>query len=173
MVRIPYGWHRQTGTQRSTMQRSGRIPSPGQENYWRQQLAELHASTPPITIPAAGHNRAAIGPHGAGEIWEVDLVQVFTSSQYAQAPLVVQQMDAQTAGTTATPPPPVVAQVWLSASGVLLHLLGQTTSGGNDTIGVSSPPLTAGQRITVQWYGANPGDSAWAVLKGTRTALDL
>jgi hypothetical protein len=80
---------------------------------------------------------------------------------------------AQQGGTTTTPPPPIVAQVWLSASGVLIHLLGQTTSGGNDTMGVSSPPLAAGQRITVQWYGANPNDNAWAVIKGTKTVLDV
>jgi hypothetical protein len=140
--------------------------------YWRQNMAHLNAATPSFTVPASGTVFRSIGPQGMGERWIVRDVQVQTSSQYKQPPLVIQQVQAQQAGSTVTPPPPIVAEVWRAVATQREILLATTNKGGYDSMGVSVQ-LTAGEQIMVIWYGANPGDTVQAIIKGTKIVLGV
>lgn len=170
MPRWPRGMHPAAGSQPALGGYAPRVQATGQVDYWRHQDAELHASAGPVTIPASGQAQAASGPQGTGERWYVTEVQVQTSSQVALPPLIVQQVRAQQAGLAVSPPPPITAQVWRAVAGQKERILAQTSQGGNDNIGVTVR-LAAGEQLLIIWYGAVPGDQAWAVLKGTKLVL--
>ena len=179
--RWPVGLHTPAGSQlaigASPMRRP---PATDQRDYWRHTVTELHAgasvvwATPPGQAPPpfnpAMPVSAGTGPQGVGERWLLAKVQVHTGAQYGQPPLVVQQIAGQAAGTTVVPPPPVVAQIWRAVAGQNTHLLGQTTSGGNDDVAVSQE-LSAGETVVVVWYGLATGMSAWFRLLGTKHTL--
>jgi len=159
-----------------------RVRATGQHKYWRRVQVPLHAQaaytfTPFVGIVPETPFTASTGPQGVGESWTVDLVQVQSGPFYGTAPLVVQQIQAQQQGSTLAPPPPIVAQVWLSVGGVNVHLLGQTPTGGNDDLDVGGVTLTAGERITVVWYNValvileDQIPSLWFVARGTKTVL--
>jgi hypothetical protein len=133
--------------------RSRRAPITHQRAYWHHQIADLHAATPTVLVSNAGNAASSVGPAGVGERWDVQLVQVLTSSGLAV-------------------PIPTTAQVWRSISGVLVNLLMQTQNGGYDDLGVQCPTLTAGEQIAVVWSSGVPGDSAWATIRGTKYVLD-
>lgn len=133
--------------------RARRIQVTGQSSYWRQTDVELKAATVPVTINAAGNAAAQIGPQGTGEVWQVTLVQVQVSP------------GLNTTGKTS-------AQIWRGAGGTTLNLLAITNQGGYDDLGVTGTPISAGEQIIVVWEGAHPGDSAWAVVEGTKTVLE-
>jgi hypothetical protein len=131
--------------------RARRIPVTYQRHYWHQNTADLHAATPPVIVSLAGAAASAIGPQGVGERWDVQLVQVSTSSGLAKV---------------------TQAQVWLAVAGQTIHLLMQTTNGGNDDLGVICPTISAGEQIAVIWSGGKPGDTAQAILRGTKHVLE-
>jgi hypothetical protein len=120
---------------------------------------------------------ASVGPTAAGERWAVDMVQVNTDGQTGSPPLVAEQIQAQIAGSTINPPPPVTAQVWLSVAGQFIHLLAQTSQGGYDNIGLGGQTVQAGEQISVQWWvseqitSANITSAGWFTLRGTRYTL--
>lgn len=182
MPRWPAGLHPASGSLWSSGGYPRRPQATGQGDYWRSAVADLHAGAavawPPtpggpgaIQFSPSAAMSASAGPAGVGERWLVDLVRVVTGAQVGLPPLVVQQVAAQITGTTTTPPPPVVAQVWLAVAGQNIHLLAQTTQGGNDDLAVGCPPLSAGEAIAVVWYGLAPGVPAWFSLRGTKTVL--
>lgn len=169
---------------------SYRLDPVGSEDYWRQTVADLTAGGtaaatvggpnlpngiifPDNSAPLQQQTTAvvSVGPQSIGERWDVSLVQVQTGSQAGQPPLVIQQVAAQAAGKTLTPPPPIVARVWRAVGGIPVHLLGVTSQGGYDTLGISCPTLAAGETILVVWYGAPKGDTAQVIIKGTKYAL--
>lgn len=184
MPRWPRGLHFQSGAQVS---RAGmvqpRVRAIPQHHYWRQVEVPLFASArwnfnlPIVGLFPTTPLTAATGPQGTGESWRVDLVQVQADSQFGTPPLVAQQINAQVQGTTTTPPPPVIAQVWLQVGGLNLHLLGQSTTGGNDGIDVGGVLVTPGEQIAVVWYNVVPQFLAhqilglWFVARGTKTVL--
>jgi len=172
MPRLPRGWHQQAGSMLPLGSPTYRATPVSPREFWRQTPAELHAATPPFTVPASGTVIRTIGPQGMGERWIVRDVQVQTSSQYKMPPLVIQQVQAQQAGSTVTPPPPVVAEVWRAVATQREILLATTNKGGYDSMGVSVQ-LSAGEQIMVIWYGANPGDTAQAIIKGTKIVLGV
>lgn len=151
MPRWPAGLHPQTGVQNADMRPPLRTAPIPQESYWRRATAELKAATPPVTVSAGGAAASLIGPAGVGEVWQVTLVQV----------------QVQPALNTRA----CTAQVWRAASGVLLNLLSSTSNGGFDDLGVTGPPLRAGEQIAVTWAGATPGNVAWATIEGVKFAL--
>ncbi len=178
MPRWPAGLHRAAGSIRAAGSPTFRQTPDDPKLYWRQTVSELHAGAQGVVVPgffsiqALIPARASAGPQGVGERWMVDVVQVQFPAQAGQPPLVVQQIAAQIGGTTTKPPPPIVAQVWLSAGGTDLHLLAQTTQGGNDDLSVACPPLSAGEAITVIWYGWFPATGLpWFRLRGTKITL--
>lgn len=146
-------------------------------------MTELHAAANVVLLPQflpfndpSFPVSASTGPQGSGEQWVVSQVQVQTSSQYGQPPLVVQQVVAQARGQTTSPPPPITAQVWHAIGGQPVYLLAQTGQGGNDNVGISCPALSAGEAIMVIWYGLSPRavvpfPSAWFALRGTKITL--
>ena len=121
-----------------------------QLNYWHNQVADLHAATPTVKINAAGAAATMAGPAGVGERWDVQIVHVQTSTGLAV---------------------PCTAQVWRAVSGMTVNLLMQTINGGMDDLGVICPVLTAGEQLAVVWAGADPDDSAWATIRGTKYVL--
>jgi hypothetical protein len=121
-----------------------------QLQYWHNQVADLHAATPTVKINQAGAAATMAGPMGVGERWDVQNVHVQTSTGLAV---------------------PCTAQVWRSVAGITVNLLMQTINGGLDDLGIVSPVLTAGEQIAVIWSGADPDDSAWAVIRGTKYVL--
>jgi hypothetical protein len=151
--RWPAGLHPAAGALPSAGGRARRIQVNHQRAYWHHQMADLHAATPTVIVNGAGRAASSAGPMGVGEKWDVQLVQVVTSSGLAV-------------------PVPTTAQVWRAMSGILLNLLMQTQNGGADDLGVICPILTAGESIAVVWSNGIPGDSAWATIRGTRHALD-
>jgi len=166
----------------ATGQRPRRPAVLPQHHYWRRTETELHAAAaavfPPfIPLGPVFSASATMGPTAAGEWWSVGMVQVQTNVGVGDPPLVAKQVQGQISGTTTNPPPPVTAQVWLSAAGVNLHLLGQTSQGSYDNIGLGGQEIRAGEAITVTWWLAAPFfgpdfvTGAWAVLRGTRHAL--
>lgn len=192
----PAGWHLAAGSVRALGGPSYRIQQTDQEGYWRHTTADLNAgasvvvSSTPATfnsdsngvsfgnaISSPGFPQTltvvAVGPQGTGERWDVSLVQVQTSSQIGLPPLVIQQVAAQAAGHTITPPPPIAVRVWRGAGGVPLHLLGSTNQGGYDTLGISCPTLSAGEQILTAFYSAAVGDTAQVIVKGLRYTLDI
>jgi hypothetical protein len=161
------------------------VARPGQQQYWRRVQVPLYAFAS-YRAPAgqfigpfsgAFGVTASTGPAGTGETWTVDLIQVQASAQFGAAPLVAQQIQAQQVGDTTTPPPPIIAQAWLAAGGTNIHLLGQTTSGGNDGIDVGGVDITPGERIAVVWYnvaglqGPTGALPLWFIARGTKTVL--
>jgi hypothetical protein len=145
---------------------------------------ELHAAastTPLVFVPLPGPVpgiSASVGPTATGEVWSVDMAQIQINLQYGDKPLVVQQVEAQALGTTTAPPPPVAAQVWLSAGGINMHLLAQTSQGGYDNVGLGGQQVRAGEAITVVWWLAGPFGAAvqtrgWFVVRGTRETLSV
>lgn len=156
MVRVLPGWHPQTGTARSSGGRVGQVarrpPARPQTAYWRQTAAELWAATPPVTVNAGGNAASFVGPAGVGEVWDVQLVQVNTTTIIT--------------GTGCT------AQVWRGVAGITQDLLFITQNGTFDNIGVTGRPIRAGEQIIVIWEGARPGDVATAQLTGTKTVLE-
>ena len=175
----PAGLHRPAGALRASGGRPQRFTAASQVRYTRRVTTILHAGA---TVPVAfwvggpfqpGQPIAAAGPQGAGERWSVDLVQVQTPGQYGQPPLVAQQITAQETGAVTTPPPPIVAQVWLAVGGVQVYLLGQTTTGGNDDLSVACPEIGPGEAISVIWYNLPLTLSApgWFTARGTKTVL--
>jgi hypothetical protein len=129
MPRLPRGWHQQAGSMLPLGSPTYRATPVSPRAFWRQTPAELHASTPPFTVPASGQVIRTIGPQGMGERWIVRDVQVQTSSQYKMPPLVIQQVQAQQQGHTVTPPPPVVAEVWRAVATQREILLATTDHG--------------------------------------------
>lgn len=170
MPRWPAGLHTAAGALPAVGGYRPRVQATGQIDYWRHQDAELHAACGPVTVPASGQAQAMTGPAGTGEVWYVTEAQVQTSSQVALPPLVVQQVRAQQAGQTVTPPPPITAQVWRAVAGQNERILMTTSQGGNDNLGVTAR-LSPGEQVAVVWYGAAPGDQAWAIVKGTKLVL--
>lgn len=177
MPRWRTGLHTAAGSQLAIGARPIRPQATDQRDYWRHAVAELHAGasiTWPSPLPSfspSAAKTASAGPQGAGERWVIDQVQVQSGAQVGQPPLVVQQIAGQTLGTVVVPPPPVIAQAWLAVAGQRLHLLAQTTTGGNDNLGVGQE-LSAGETVVVVWYGLAPGVSAWFRLRGTKYTLD-
>lgn len=181
MPRVPAGLHRQTGSGQPGAFRPQRYTAASQRQYWRRTASVLHAAansilvlgTPagPVGAAAAIPALAFAGPQGAGEQWDVDVVQVQLGGQFGQPPLVTQQVVAQALGTQAKQPPPVIAQAWLQVGGVNVYLLAQTSNGGNDALTVSCPLLSQGEGIAVVWYGWAPGTLPWMTLRGTRYTL--
>jgi hypothetical protein len=153
MPRVPAGWHVAAGSQAArTGVRARRIPVTGQARYWHLVDVELHASTLPATVTPAGTAVGMVGPAGTGERWDVTLVQVFTTSGLAV---------------------PAVAQIWRAVAGQTVNLLMQTGYGGSDDLSIAGPgTISAGEQIMVTWSKANPGDQAWAVLRGTKYVLE-
>lgn len=188
MPRWPGGLHRAGGTGVAYGGQPRRAPVPEQEGYWRRTTTALivGANAVPTTAFAPGgpsrpfaapiSQVAYAGPTTAGELWRVALVQVNMSGQYNTPPLVTQQQVAQANGSTSTPPPPIMAQAWLSAAGVNIHLLAQTTQGTYDTLDLGGQVITPGEAITVQWWSTTnspfPG-TGWIALRGTRSALSI
>jgi hypothetical protein len=162
--------------------RPQRIRVVDQEAYWRHTVAKLHASAVAafkgtfIPLEPYTPKIAQTGPVGTGERWFVDLVHVNVGSLYGQAPLVVQQINAQKNGIITTPPPPVVAQIWHTIGGLNVTLLGQTSQGGADALAVAAE-LEQGHMLTVMWFGlATPNlaslqNTAWYTATGTKTVL--
>lgn len=152
MVKIPPGMHLGAQSVRAYGGRARRIFATGQQNYWRTTDAELKAATVPVTVNAGGNAAAQVGPAGVGEVWQVTLVQVQVSPVLNTAP--------------------IVAQIWRGVGGITLNLLAITDNGGYDDMAVTGTPITAGEQIVVIWEGAPPGQSAWAVIEGTKTVLE-
>lgn len=132
--------------------RARRIQVTDQSSYWRQTDAELKAATVPVTVNAGGNAAAAVGPMGVGEVWQVTLVQVQVSPALNTVPIQV--------------------QVWRAVGGITLNLLAITDNGGYDDLAVTGTPISAGEQIAVIWEGAPHGQSAWAVIEGTKTVLE-
>lgn len=155
-----------------------------QAHYWRRMATELHAGASVTPVAAGGIGpsflpgalismTAAAGPQGAGEWWEVNLITV-TIGGTPVAPLVTQQISAQATAGTTTPPPPIVAQAWLAAGGMNLHLLAQTTQGGYDTLEAGGQQVHPGETISVTWWSTvGPGFPGLGsiVIRGTRHTL--
>jgi len=180
MPRWPAGLHAAAGSLPATGQRPIRPPAIPQHHYWRRVDTELHAMAAAdvqfIPLGPLFTFNASTGPTATGERWSVDMVQVLTDGHYGDPPLVAQQINAQITGTTNIPPPPITARVWLSAAGVNLHLLAQTSQGGNDNVGLGGQTVMPGEAITVEWwlaenFGAGFSDAFWFVLRGTRHTL--
>jgi hypothetical protein len=181
MPRWPAGLHAAAGSLPAAGQRPRRPAVTPQHHYWRRVDTELDASASvsPRFIPLGPvfSIQASIGPTAAGERWSVDMVQLNSDGLVGAPPLVAQQLQAQISGTTTAPPPPVVGQVWLSAGGVNLHLLAQTSQGGNDNVGLGGQPVTTGEAITVVWFLSETISTTafirtcWFVLRGTRHTL--
>lgn len=153
MPRIPSGMHLGAGSVRAYGGRARRIQITNQADYWRQTDAELKAATVPVRVNSAGNAAAAVGPAGVGEVWQVSLVQV--------------QVQPALLTNTKT-----IAQVWRGTGGITLNLLALTNNGGYDDLGVTGPPLRAGEQIIIIWSGATPGNTAWATIEGTKTVLE-
>lgn len=153
MPRWPAGLHRYSQSLPASGGVSLRMPVTHPARYWHHQVADLHAATPTVLINNAGNAASAVGPAGMGERWDVQLVQVLTSSGLGV-------------------PAPTTAQIWRAVSGVLVNLLMQSQNGGADDLGIQCPALSAGEQIAVVWSGGVPGDSAWATLRGTKYVLD-
>jgi hypothetical protein len=178
--RWPAGLHPAAGSLPATGQRPLRPAATPQHHYWRHVDTELHASAQiiPRFIPLGPlfSVSATAGPTATGERWSVDMVQVETDGHYGDPPLVGQQIQAQINGTGTIPPPPITARVWLSVAGVNLHLLAQTTQGGNDNVGLGGQAVQAGEAITVEWwlaesFGGGFSTVFWFILRGTRHTL--
>lgn len=151
MPRWPGGLHAQAGSQSHRAVWPQRYDPTPQQSYWRQAAAELKASVPPVTVNGSGLAASVTGPMGVGEKWQVTLVQV-----QVQPSLLTH---------------PCTAQVWRGACGVTLNLLGQTSNGGYDDLGVQGQLIHPGEQVIVIWSGAHPGDVAWATIEGTKTIL--
>ena len=150
MPRWPAGLHVASGSLRAVGGRDRRIPSPDVAGFWHQQVGDLFAAAGPVRVNGGGQAAALAGPQGLGEKWDVQLVQVSTSSGLA----------VQT-----------TAQVWRAVSGITQNLLGQTVNGGIDDLGIICPTLSAGEQLAVIWTGASPGDTAQATIRGIRYVL--
>lgn len=144
--------HRQAGSGRARAPAIRRPFSTGPESYWRHTDAELHAATIPVVVNSAGVAASFAAPAGVGEVW---------------FPMVVQVQVQPSLLTVAC-----VAQVWRGVAGITQNLLSQTQNGGYDDLGVTGPPIRAGEQVIVVWEGANPGDTAWALIEGTKTVLE-
>jgi hypothetical protein len=118
--------------------------------FWHQQVGDLFAAAGPAVVNGAGMAAALSGPSGMGEKWDVQLVQVTTSSG-----LAVQSL----------------AQIWRAVAGITQNLLMQTVNGGQDDLGIVCPTLAPGEQLAVIWTGANPGDTAQAKIRGIRYVL--
>lgn len=191
MPRWPDGLHFAAGSGGAVGGQPIRPAPVDQESYWRRTSTELFAGAQGRPIPATAFNpagpgritisnaigqQATAGPTAAGERWRVSLVQVAMSGVFNSPPLVTLQQVAQANASVSVPPPPVMAQAWLSMSGVNIHLLAQTTQGGYDTLDLGGQVLTPGEAITVQWWSTTvtgfPGNG-WISLRGTRSALSV
>lgn len=177
MPRWPAGLHAASGSGTAYGYRPVRPRATPQQHYWRQTETELHVGGNGIFTPTQlfqiNRFAAAVGPQGVGERWLVTQVQVNSADQYAGPPLVIQQQSAQAQALNSAQPPPIVAQVWRQVGGVNNYLLAQTSNGGNDTLAISCPLLSAGEAIAVIWYGipSGPAPGAWFRLTGTRYTL--
>lgn len=192
----PPGWHLRAGSVQALGGPTYRIQRTSQDDYWRTMASELNAgasvvvSSTPATFNSDSNGISfgsalsspgfpqtltvvPLGPQGTGERWDVTMVQVQTSSQIGLPPLVIQQVAAQAAGKTITPPPPIAVRVWRGAAGVPLHLLASTSQGGYDTLGISCPLLAAGEQLLVAFYSAAIGDTAQVIAKGTKYVLGV
>lgn len=189
MPRWPAGLHAASGSGTAYGYRARRPPVTPQRHYWRHTATALHEGGQSVLVPVGLRlfpvvqisqlpAYATAGPQAAGEQWLVDQVQVNIGGQYGQPPLVIQQFASQASASVTTPPPPIIAQVWRNHAGIPWNtgkLLAQTSQGGNDAMSVASGMLTAGEVITVVWYGwaPNPGGLPWMTLNGTRFALSV
>lgn len=188
MPRWPTGLHPYAGSGTAYGYRPVRPPAAPMRHYWRHTATELHAgatatlSRTPVGGVVSGSaisQVATAGPQGAGEKWSVDLVQVQLGGQYGSPPLVTLQAQSQALAVSTLPPPPLVAQAWLSVAGVNVHLLAQTTQGGNDTLDLGGQVLTVGEAITVLWWstfapaGIGFPGFGWMALRGTRYAMSV
>lgn len=183
MPRWPAGLHLASGAVPAAGQRPRRADATPQHHYWRHVDSELHAAASAVLVVPAQQflpqgspifELAQVGPTAAGEVWRVTLVQVQLPGQYAAPPLVTEQAAAQFTGTTIQPPPPFVAQAWLAVGGTRVHLLAQTTQGGNDSLDLGGQEVSAGEAIAVQWWSTTdkgfPG-LGWMVVRGIRHTL--
>jgi hypothetical protein len=181
MVRAPAGWHLAAGSLPAVGSPTHRTTPLKQSAYWRQSVAELRVGATAVVGPGTSFPAqslipatATAGPQGIGERWLPDMVQVQYAPQIGQPPLVTQQVAAQVLGTTTAQPPPITAQVWLSVGGLNVHLLAQTSQGGNDNLSIGCPPLSPGEAIAVVWYGwapAGAGGLPYFILRGTKHVL--
>jgi hypothetical protein len=171
MPRWPAGLHRASQSLPAYGGRSRRIPSTGQRHYWHTVPAELHAATLPVAVNSSGQAAAAVGPAGIGERWDVQLVQVNTTSGPPAIFGAAGNLSPKLPAPPPAPPAQPIAQIWQGAANQTIHLLGQTVSGGGDDVAVTGPVIAAGEQIIIVWHNANPGDRAWALVKGIKYVL--
>ena len=80
MPRWPAGLHVASGSLRAVGGRDRRISSPDVAGFWHQQVGDLFAAAGPVRVNGGGQAAALAGPQGLGEKWDVQLVQVSSSS---------------------------------------------------------------------------------------------
>jgi len=106
------------------------------------QLNELQA----ITLDGSGNGQAQLGPTAAGEVWPAGyVVGVHCATNVAEA----------------------IARGW-AGGGPPAGFLGATTWGSTGDTNADTPELKAGQSVTVQWAGGDPGTVAYLTVTGSR-----
>lgn len=160
MVRVPSWVHRpvarrgmpsqdwQPGWQGTGMLRPRR---PSMSAYQQRVTGvPIAGGTAQTTVGSDGTATAQIAPQGLGTIW------------YPQQANV---------STTTGPNDFSTCIIYLGASALANLQVGQSTSGGGDTVGLSVPALTPGGLLIAVWTGATPGDTATLSIIGVQDAL--
>lgn len=158
-VRLPWGMHLpaagrgvptdswRPGSNGSGMALRGR-PSIG--GYQQQTRTPITGNSQQATFNAQGTATIRLGPNGLGTTW------------YPQAATVATSVGANDAATVT---------IYKGAQAVLTVVVGQSYSGGGDTVGLSSPPLQPGEQLIAIWTGGTSGKFASLVIYGDQTVL--
>lgn len=108
------------------------------------------------SVSAAGSAQVSVGPAGVGRRWYPAYATIATSS------------GANDNSTCA---------IYLTGAGqpatAQSLLVGQSYSGGGDTVGLTSPALDPGLALTALWTGGNSGDTASMTVYGNQDVLTL
>ena len=98
-----------------------------------------------VTLDGSGNGTASIGPTAQGEIWQAG----FTAGVFTEETAITNE---------------AICRVFCAG-----RLIAVTTWGSTGDAGTNTTQLAAGQVVTAQWIGGDPGATAVLDASGTRT----